>query len=88
MWTWLVGGTGLGLLTGGLVANPLGARATALDIAGATLIAGGIALYFIESPKETPGPLAPGRRAQVAVGIAPLAGGGAGGGALALLGRF
>ena len=89
LWTWLVGGTGLGLLTGGLVANPLGARATALDIAGATLIAGGIALYFIEAPKDTPGPAAPGgRRSQIAVGVAPLANGGAGGGAVALLGRF
>jgi len=87
LWTWLVGGTGLGLLTGGLVANPLGARATALDIAGATLIAGGVALYFIEAPKDTPGPAGSGvRRAEVAVGVAPLAGGG--GGALALLGRF
>src|SRR3989440_8746875 len=87
LWTWLVGGTGLGLFAGGLVANPLGARATALDIAGATLIAGGVALYFIEAPKDTPGPAGSGvRRAEVAVGVAPLAGGG--GGALALLGRF
>jgi hypothetical protein len=89
LWTWLVGGTGLGLLTGGLVANPLGARATALDIVGATLIAGGVALYFIEAPKNAPGPAGAGaRRAEIAVGVAPLAAGGAGGGAVALLGRF
>jgi len=89
LWTWIVGGTGLGLLTGGLVANPLGARATALDIVGATLIAGGVALYFIEAPKSAPGPAAAGaRRSEIAVGVAPLAGGGAGGGAVALLGRF
>ncbi len=73
VWTWLVGGTGLGLLTGGLVANPLGARATALDIAGATLIAGGVALYFAGA-----------RRATVAIGVASVSNGGA----VALLGRF
>jgi hypothetical protein len=86
LWTWLIGGTGLGLLAGGLVAHPLGARATALDIAGATLIAGGVALYFIEAPKDGPGPAAGGRRAALAVGVAPLARGS--GGAVALLGRF
>jgi hypothetical protein len=85
VWTWLVGGTGLGLLTGGLVANPLGARATALDIAGATLIAGGVALYFIEAPKDATGPAGAGaRRATVAIGVASVSNGGA----VALLGRF
>jgi hypothetical protein len=85
LWTWLVGGTGLGLLTGGLVANPLGARATALDIAGATLIAGGVALYFIEAPKDATGPAGAGaRRATVAIGVASVSNGGA----VALLGRF
>ena len=85
LWTWLVGGTGLGLLIGGLVANPLGARATALDIAGATLIAGGVALYFIEAPKDATGPAGAGpRRATVAIGVASVSNGGA----VALLGRF
>ena len=83
LWTWLVGGTGLGLLTGGLVANPLGARATALDVAGGTLIAAGIALYFIEGPKDSPGSSGS-RRAELRLGAAPLPGGGA----LALAGRF
>ncbi len=83
LWTWLVGGTGLGLLTGGLVANPLGARATALDVAGGTLIAAGIALYFIEAPKDSPGSSGD-RRAGVRLGATPLPGGGA----LALAGRF
>ena len=81
-WTWLVGGLGLGLLTGGIVANPLGSpRATALDIAGGTLIAASVALYFVEAPKEPP-PSGGSRRAQV--GIAPLPEGGA----VALSGRF
>jgi hypothetical protein len=83
LWTWLVGGTGLGLLTGGLVANPLGARATALDVAGGTLIAAGIALYFIEGPKDSPAPAGE-RRAELRVGASPLPGGGA----LGLAGRF
>ena len=84
LWTWLVGGTGLGLLTGGLVANPLGApRATALDIAGGTLIAAGIALYFIEGPRDSPASSGE-RRAELRLGASPLPGGGA----LALAGRF
>ena len=84
VWTWLVGGLGLGLLTGGIVANPLGSpRATALDVAGGTLIAASVALYFIEAPKESPAP-GGGRRAELGVGVAPLPGGGA----LALGGRF
>jgi len=46
-----------------------------------------VALYLMEAPKDTPGPARPGaRRADMAVGVAPLAGGH--GGALALLGRF
>lgn len=84
MWTWLVGGMGLGLLTGGIVAHPLGSpRATALDIAGGTLIAASVALYFIEAPRE---PARPGaaRRSELRMGAAALPGGGA----LALLGRF
>jgi hypothetical protein len=84
VWTWLVGGLGLGLLTGGIVANPLGSpRATALDIAGGTLIAASVALYFIEAPKESPAP-GGSRRAELGMGVAPLPGGGA----LALAGRF
>ena len=84
VWTWLVGGTGLGLLTGGIVAHPLGSpRATALDIAGGTLIAASIALYFIEAPKDSRGP-GGARRADLEMGAAPLPGGGA----LALVGRF
>jgi len=83
VWTWLVGGTGLGLLTGGIVANPLGARATALDVAGATLIAAGVALYFVEAPKESPGP-PPERRAALRVLAAPVPDGGA----VAIAGRF
>jgi hypothetical protein len=84
VWTWLVGGLGVGLLTGGIVANPLGSpRATALDIAGGTLIAASIALYFIEAPRESGGP-GGARRARLRVGAAPLPGGGA----LALLGGF
>ncbi len=87
-WTWVVGGVGLGLLTGGLVAglavksaddaykqalagsgssggssqvtNPsalqaqydanasLGTKATILTISGAVLLAGGVALFFVE----------------------------------------
>jgi hypothetical protein len=82
-WTWLVGGLGVGLLTGGIVANPLGSpRATALDIAGGALIAASAVLYFVEAPKAPPPPPAGGRRTQV--GIAPLPEGGA----LALSGRF
>jgi hypothetical protein len=83
LWTWLVGGTGLGLLTGGLVANPLGARATALDIAGGTLIAAGVALYFIEAPKDAPAPAAE-RPSGVRLSASPLPGGGS----LAVAGRF
>jgi hypothetical protein len=71
VWSWLVGGTGLGLLTGGIVALP-GTKGTALMIAGATLIAGGVGLYFLEAPKD------------VRVGGAPVEGGGA----VALAGRF
>jgi hypothetical protein len=51
-WTWLVGGTGLGLLAGGIVAEPLGTRGTVLDVIGASLLAGSVALYFIEAPKD------------------------------------
>jgi hypothetical protein len=85
-WTWLVGGTGLGLLAGGIVANPLGSpRATALDIAGATLLAGSVALYFIEAPREESGTSAPrGSRAQLGMSAGPVAGGGA----LCVGGRF
>lgn len=82
-WTWLVGGLGVGLLTGGIVANPLGSpRATALDIAGGTLIAASAVLYFVEAPKAPPPP--PGGSRRLQVGIAPLPEGGA----LALSGRF
>ena len=84
VWTWLVGGTGLGLLVGGIVANPLGARATALDVTGAALIAAGVALYFVEAPKDAPAAPPPDRRAEVRVGAAPLATGGA----VALTARF
>src|SRR5262249_31059045 len=82
-WTWLAGGLGVGLLTGGIVANPLGSpRATALKIAGGTLIAAGAVLYFVEAPKSPAPAPRDGRRAQL--GIAPLPEGGA----LALSGRF
>ena len=85
-WTWLVGGTGLGLLAGGIVANPLGSpRATALDIAGATLLAGSVALYFIEGPREASGTAAPGgSRGQFGMSAGPVAGGGA----VSVAGRF
>ncbi|HWE26297.1 MAG TPA: hypothetical protein VG496_20340 [Myxococcales bacterium] len=84
-WTWIVGGTGLGLLIGGIVANPLGSpRATALDVAGATLLAGGVALYFIEAPRQ-PASAGP-REPHAAAGMAfrPVSGGGA----LSVGGRF
>jgi hypothetical protein len=86
LWTWLVGGAGLGLLAGGIVANPLGSpRATALDIAGATLLAGGVALYFIEAPREPAGAGPPrGSGAQFGMTAGPLAGGGA----VSVAGRF
>ena len=79
LWTWLVGGTGLGLLAGGIVANPLGSpRATALDIAGATLLAGSVVLYFLEAPREGSGTSAPrGSRGQPGMAVAPICGGGA-----------
>ena len=71
VWSWLVGGTGLGLLTGGIVTLP-DTKGTVLMIAGASLIAGGVALYFLEAP------------ADVRVGAAPIEGGGA----VAVAGRF
>jgi len=85
LWTWLAGGAGVGLLTGGLVANPLGTRAKVLDIAGATLIAGSVALYFLEGPKDAPA-LAVATERPSALGLTaiPLEGGGA----VALAGRF
>jgi len=117
LWTWVAGGTGLGLLAGGLVAglavksaddaykarladpsnNPttlkqqydanhsLGTKATILTIAGATLLAGGVALYFIEAPKGGGGAVAGDEpRDDVRVAVAP-AGGGA---AVSVAGRF
>jgi len=82
-WTWLVGGLGVGLLTGGIVAHPLGSpRATALDIAGGTLIAASAVLYFVEAPKAPPPARGDSRRAQVGIALLPE------GGALALSGRF
>src|SRR5205823_2384176 len=108
LWTWVVGGTGLGLLAGGLVAglavktaddaykarladpsnNPatlqqqydanhsLGTKATILTIAGATLLAGGVALYFIEAPKGGGGGLAGDeQRGGVGIAVAPAGGG-------------
>jgi hypothetical protein len=84
-WTWFVGGLGLGLLTGGIVANPLGSpRATALDVAGGTLIATSVVLYFVEAPKEPKASPPPRRAAQVQMGATPIPGGGA----LAVSGRF
>jgi hypothetical protein len=85
-WTWLVGGTGLGLLAGGIVANPLGSpRATALDVAGATLLAGSVALYFLEAPRDgTSGGSPRGPRGQFGMAAGPVAGGGA----VCVAGRF
>jgi hypothetical protein len=78
-WTWLVGGTGLGLLAGGIVANPLGSpRATALDVAGATLLAGSVALYFLEAPRDGAAATPPrGSRSQLGMAASPTSGGGA-----------
>jgi hypothetical protein len=85
LWTWLAGGAGVGLLVGGIVANPLGARATALDVAGATLLAASVALYFIEAPRPAPAPSdARERKAELRLGAVPAAGGGA----VALAARF
>ena len=85
-WTWVVGGTALGLLTGGIVANPLGTRATVLDVVGASLLAGSVALYFIEAPKDgSPrGAATRGQSAQLGMMAAPAEGGGL----LAVSGRF
>ena len=118
VYTWAVGGAGLGLLTGGLIAglaaktstnayndrlkdpqnNPvtlqsqydaaqgIGSKATILTITGAVLLAGGVALYFLEpglngSEKGVvAGASAPG----FSVAAAPVEGGGA----VAMAGRF
>jgi len=84
-WTWVVGGTGLGLLAGGIVANPLGTRATVLDVAGGTLLAASVGLYFIEASKQggPPGPTR-GLRSQLGVMAAPAERGGL----LCVAGRF
>src|SRR5438445_4620641 len=117
LWTWVVGGTGLGLLAGGLVAglavksaddaykarladpsnNPatlqqqydanhsLGTKATILTVAGLTLLAGGVALYFVEAPTGGGGVLAgEEQRGGVGVAVAPANGGAA----VAVAGRF
>ena len=78
------GGTGLGLLTGGIVANPLGTRATVLDVVGASLLAGSVALYFIEAPKDgSPrGAATRGQSAQLGMMAAPAEGAWAGGAAI------
>ena len=85
-WTWVVGGTGLGLLTGGIVADPLGTRATVLDVVGASLLAGSVALYFIEAPNHgaSRSPAERGQRAQLGMMAAP----GDRGGVFGLVGRF
>jgi len=82
LWTWLAGGAGAGLLVGGIVASPLGSpRATALDVAGATLLAASVALYFIEAPRPSPAP-SDGRERRADLRLR------AGPGALALAARF
>ncbi len=114
LWTWAVGGAGVGLLTGGLVAglaaktassayddrvkdpqnNPvtlqsqydaakgLGTKATILTIAGVALLAGGVALYFLEPGLNGSEPRGGG--SGVSVAAAPVEGGGA----VAVAGRF
>lgn len=119
IWTWAVGGTGLGLLTGGLLAglaaktandaynarlkdpqnNPvtlqsqydaargMGSKATILTIAGAVLVAGGVALYFLEpglNGTEKHGGVALASEPGISVAAAPVEGGGA----VAVAGRF
>ena len=121
LWTWAVGGAGVGLLTGGLVAglaaktansayddrvkdpqnNPvtlqsqydaakgLSTKATILTIAGVALLAGGVALYFLEpglngSEPRGGGSGGSGVSVAVAVAAAPVEGGGA----VAVAGRF
>lgn len=125
-WTWAVGGVGLGLLTGGLVAGlavktaddaysarlkdptnsaaslkaqydankSLGTKATILTISGGVLLAGAVALFFIEgSGDDAPPPKSKGfgggmqgagSTSNVSVAAAPLEGGGA----VAIAGRF
>ncbi|MBS2023519.1 MAG: hypothetical protein JST92_14025 [Deltaproteobacteria bacterium] len=96
IWTWVAGGVGLGMLTGGLLAGlavkseddalktqiagttgpggqttvsntqaiaqhsdankSLGTKATILTIGGAVLLAGGVALYFVEGGSDDAGP--------------------------------
>ncbi len=118
IWTWAVGGAGVGLLTGGLVAglaaktasnaydarvkdaqnNPvtlqsqydaakgISTKATILTIAGVVLIAGGVALYFLE-PGLNASELYAGASdgaSDLSVAAAPVEGGGA----VAVAGRF
>ena len=65
----------------------MGSKATVLTIAGAVLLAGGVALYFLEpglNGSEKPGVVASGYQPGVSVAAAPVEGGGA----VALAGRF
>lgn len=119
VYTWAVGGAGLGLLTGGLIAglaaktagnayndrlkdpqnNPatlqsqydaaqgIGSKATILTITGAVLLAGGVALYFLEpglNGSEKGGAVAGVGAQGLTVAAAPVEGGGA----VAMAGRF
>ena len=86
-WTWIVGGTGLGMLAGGALTglafkkaddaynarltdptnNPstlkqqydanksLGTTSTIMLVSGGVLLAGGVALYFLEAPRSSSG---------------------------------
>jgi hypothetical protein len=81
-----VGGTGLGLLTGGIVADPLGTRATVLDVMGASLLAGSVALYFIEAPDDGARRAPAGRGQGARLGM--MAGPAEHGGVVRVAGRF
>ena len=114
MWTWIAGGAGVGLLTGGLWAGSahrtadnayqqrlqdptnsssslkaqydanrsLGTAATVLTVSGLVLMAGSVALWFLEVPRDGGAPAK--KVASGVIGAAPVEGGGA----VAMAGKF